>query len=76
MVRLGRWKGGEVGKVGNMGGWWGGKGERLLVSLMLIKAIKRQDGIATEIACTILGDCSWEVQIWKNGVTIKGRNSL
>ena len=37
---------------------------------------KRQDGIVIGIACTFLGDCSWEVQMQKNGVTIKGRNSL
>ena len=29
-----------------------------------------------EIGYTFLGDCCWEVQMQKNGVTIKRRNSL
>ena len=33
VVRLGRWKDGEVEKVGKVGGWWSGKGERFLVLL-------------------------------------------
>ena len=40
------------------------------------KETKRQDGIAIGIACNFFGGCSWEVQIWKNEVTIKGRNYL
>ena len=31
---------------------------------------------ADEIGYTFLGDCCWEVQMRKNGVTIKRRNSL
>ena len=44
--------------------------------LMLIRGIKREDGIAIGIDYTFLGDYSWKVQKWKNGVAIKERNSL
>ena len=31
---------------------------------------------AVEIAYTFLGGCYWEAQMWKNGVSIKRRNSF
>ena len=43
----------------------------IFLFLMLIKETKKQDGIAIGIACTFLDNCSWEVQMWKNGVTSK-----
>ena len=84
VVRLGRWErweSGEIEKVGKVGGWSGWEDRRVVgdaewvqnfifLFLMLIKGTKRQDGIATGIACSFLRDSSWEIQMRKNGVTI------
>ena len=34
------------------------------------------EGSTVEVACTFLADCCWEVQMWKNGVSINRRNSF
>ena len=78
------WEGRRVvgGKIGGSG-FYSRVGDAECVQnfsflfLILIKGTKRQNEIAIGIACTFFGDCSWEVQMQnKNGVTIKGRNSL
>ena len=62
-----RWEKGEVGKLGKVGRWcvWDGG-----------KETKRQDRIAIGTAYIFSGDCSWHVQMRKNEVVIKGKNSL
>ena len=86
VVRLGRWERWEIGVVGKE--WWVGRSEVPdfiqgwgMQSVSKIfdvnQGTKRQNEIAIGIACTFFEDCRWEVQMQnKNGVTIKGRNSL
>ena len=56
--------------------WWRLKLRKLVtkdwvhVSTRLVSA-GMVEGSTVEVACTFLADCCWEVQMWKNGLTIK-----